>query len=234
MAGFVIIANHQPQYVPYLGFFYKVARCELLVVMDDVQFIERGHQHRNLIKMQTGTQWLTVPVQRRHRQRIEEVVIDAAQNWRRKHWAALQANYGPAPYFRQLEPELRAILLEGTQTHLCKLDLDLLQWTMRHLAIDVPMKLSSELCVTGERSERHINICRSVGADTYLSGSGGRQYMDLEVFERAGITVRFVDFIPRPYPQRFPQHGFIPNLSVLDALFNCGPADTRALIDVPT
>jgi hypothetical protein len=229
----VIVANHQPQYVPYLGFFYKLARCDLLVVMDDVQFLERGHQHRNLIKMQTGTQWLTVPVQQRRGQLIQEVVIDAAQNWRRKHWAALQANYGPAPYFKSLAPELQALLLEGTQTHLSPLDLDLLRWVMQHLAIDVPMKLSSELAVTGERSERHVNICRAVGADTYLSGSGGRQYMELEVFERAGIAVQFVDFVARPYAQRFSQHGFIPNLSVLDALFNCGPAETRALIDLP-
>ena len=226
----MIVANHQPQYVPYLGFFHKLARCELLVVMDDVQFLERGHQHRNLIKMQTGTQWLTVPVLQNRGQLIRDVVIDPAQNWRRKHWAALQANYGPTPFFKKLAPELQAILLEGTHTHLCALDMDLLRWVMKELGLAVPMVLSSTLAVSGEQSERHIDICRTVGADVYLSGSGGRQYMDLDLFARAGISVQFSDFTAREYPQRFPQHGFIPNLSVLDALFNCGP-DARALIE---
>lgn len=226
----VIVANHQPQYVPYLGFFYKIARCDLLVVMDDVQFLERGHQHRNLIKMQTGTQWLTVPVQQKRLQRIQEVQLDNTQNWRRKHWMALQTNYSKAPFWKALSPALEPILASGTHADLTSLDLDLLRWVMQLLSIDTRLQLSSELGVTGEQSERHINICRAVGADTYLSGAGGKLYMKLEEFEQAGITVRFAEMPAREYPQQHPKHGFIPNLSVLDALFNVGPDGTRALI----
>lgn len=220
----MIVANHQPQYLPYLGFFYKIARCDLLVVMDDVQFLQRGHQHRNLIKMQTGTQWLTVPVRQQRGQLIKDVKIDEEQQWARRHWSALRTNYSGASYWKQLAPELEAVLMHKSHTHLWELDLELLQWAMRQLGLAVPMRLSSELRVDGEQSQRHINICNAVGATVYLSGSGGRQYMDLQLFAGAGIDVRFAEFSARPYPQRYPKHGFIPNLSVVDALFNVGPA----------
>lgn len=228
----MIVANHQPQFLPYLGFFDKVSKADLLVVMDDVQFLERGFQHRNLIKMQTGKQWLTVPVVQRRGQLIGDVAIDPAQNWRRKHWSALQTNYNPSRHFKALAPELRSILLEGTHTHLLGLDLDLMRWAMTHLGITTPMRLSSELGVTGEKSERHINICRAVGADTYLSGPGGRLYMDMDLFERAGIAVQFQDYRAREYSQLFPQHGYLADLACVDAVFNCGP-EARALIAQP-
>lgn len=220
----MIVANHQPQYLPYLGFFYKIARCDLLVVMDDVQFLQRGHQHRNLIKMQTGTQWLTVPVRQQRGQLIKDVRIDDQQRWARKHWAALRTNYSGAPHWKSLAPELEAVLTRDGYTHLCELDLELLRWAMRQLGLAVPMRLSSTLEVDGELSQRHINICNAVGARDYISGSGGRQYMDLQLFAAAGIEVRFADFTARPYPQLYPKHGFIPNLSVVDALFNLGPS----------
>ena len=225
----MIVANHQPQFLPYLGFFDKISKADLLVVMDDVQFLERGFQHRNLIKMQTGKQWLTVPVMQRRGQLIRDVAIDPGQNWRRKHWNALQTNYNPSPFFKALAPELRAILLEGSHTHLLALDMDLMRWTMQQLGITTAIQLSSELGVTGEKSERHINICRAVGADTYLSGPGGRLYMDMTLFAQAGIAVRFQDYRSREYPQLFEQHGFLPDLACVDALFNCGP-EARALI----
>lgn len=224
------VANHQPQYLPYLGFFHKFAHADLLVVMDDVQFMQRGFQHRNVIKMQTGKQWLTVPVLQKHDQLISEVTIDTTQHsWRRKHWGALQSNYSPAPFFKELAPELKAIYLEGTQTTLVELDLDLMRWAAKHLGITTPIKLSSEIKPTGEKSERHINICKLVGADTYYSGPGGKLYMEMPLFEAANVAVEFQEYQGREYPQLFPQHGFIPDVAIVDALFNLGPA-ARELI----
>jgi hypothetical protein len=225
----VTVATHQPQFLPYLGYFHKVARCDVYVHMDDVQFLERGHNHRNLIKMQTGTQWLTVPVLQNRGQSIRDVKIDNSTNWRRKHWKALEANYTPAPYFKELAPRLHEILVEGTHASLLELDVALMTWAFELLDIDVPTRLTSELPVTGSRTERLISICRAVGGDVYLSGIGGREYMELPLFEAAGIEVRFQEYEPQEYPQLFKQHGFIPNLAVIDALFNCGRG-ARALI----
>lgn len=226
----MIACNHQPQFLPYLGFFHKLRRADLWIVLDDVQFLERGHQHRNTIKMQTGTQWLTVPVKKARGQLIKDVAIDGEQPWRKKHWAALQSNYGPAPHWKALSPSLAPILLEGTQTRLLDLDMDLMAWATELLGIATPHRLSSELGVTSDQTQRHIDLCRAVGAEVYLSGAGGRQYMDLALFAGTGVEPRFADFTPRAYPQRFPQHGFIANLSVVDALFNLG-RDARALLD---
>jgi hypothetical protein len=226
----LIVAIHQPQFLPYLGFFHKIAEADVFVVLDDVQFLERGHQHRNEIKMQTGKQWITVPVVQKRGQNIDEVVIDTGSNWRRKHWAALESNYRPAPFFASLGAELQSILVEGKQTRLLDLDMDLLRFAMKTLSIDIPIKLSSELKVAGVRTERLVNLCKAVGGDVYLSGAGGREYMELELFKNAGVEVRFQEFKHPEYPQQFMKHGFIPNLSVVDALFNVGPA-ARALLE---
>jgi hypothetical protein len=221
----VIVVNHQPQFLPYLGFFHKVAHGDLLVMLDDVQFQERGFQHRNVIKMQTGKQWLTVPVRQSRGQLIKDVVIDPQSNWRKKHWAALVSNYSPAPFFKQHAPSLEPILVQGTHTRLVDLDIELLRWAFAILEIDVPIRLSSELGLdSGDANDRHIAICKAVGADTYLSGPGGKEYMVLEQYEQAGVRVEFQDYKSREYPQLCPKHGFIANVAVVDAIFNLGPA----------
>lgn len=227
----MIVSIHQPQFLPYLGFFHKVAHSDLYVVLDDVQFLERGFMHRNEIKMQTGKQWLTVPVVKKYQQRTDEVMIDPSSSWRRKHWAALESNYRPTPYWQELAPGLKAVLVDGGHTRLVDLDLDLLRWAFRVLGIRVPVRLSSELSVEGEQTERLVNICKSVGAAVYLSGKGGRQYMELGQFDAAGVDVRFQEFTAPMYQQQFMQHGFIANLAVVDALFNCGSERTRGLIE---
>ncbi len=225
----MIVSIHQPQFLPYLGFFHKVAHSDLYVVLDDVQFLERGFQHRNLIKMQTGKQWLTVPVVGKHLQRTDEVMIDSSTNWRRKHWAALESNYRPAPFWGELSPGLKAILVEGGRTRLAELDMDLMRWAFAALGIEVPIRFSSELGVEGTQTARLVSVCQAVGADVYLSGQGGRQYMELGLFEAAGVEVRFQEYATREYPQQFMKHGFVPHLAVVDAVFNCGGPGTRAL-----
>ncbi|MBI1945863.1 MAG: WbqC family protein [Deltaproteobacteria bacterium] len=226
----MIVSIHQPQFLPYLGFFHKVAHSDLYVVLDDVQFLERGHQHRNEIKMQTGKQWLTVPVVQDRGQLIKDVRIDEGTNWRRKHWAALESNYRPAPFWRELSPGLKAVLVEGGHTKLAALDVDLLRWAFGALGIKTPIRWSSELGVQGEQTARLVSVCRAVGASVYLSGQGGRQYMELGQFEAAGVEVRFQEFAAPSYPQQFAQLGFIPSLAVVDALFNCGGEGVRAVI----
>ncbi|MCW5800885.1 MAG: WbqC family protein [Deltaproteobacteria bacterium] len=226
----MIAANHQPQFLPYLGFFHKVAHSDVLVLLDDVLFMDRHFQHRNLIKMQTGTQMLTVPVVKHRGQLIRDVAL-APIPWRRKVWAAIETNYRPAPYFAALAPGLRAILRDGTHERLVDLDVDLLRWAFEALQITTAIRIASELGLPPSEgpNAHHIAICRAVGAETYLSGPGGKEYMDVTEFERAGIAIRWQDYRGREYAQLFPRHGFIPNLAVVDALFNLGP-EARSLL----
>lgn len=223
-----VVGIHQPQYLPYLGFFHKIFHSDIFVILDSVQFQKNGHQNRNRIKTSQGWQWLTVPVLHRFGQRIHEVSVNPKVRWGRKHWHALTTNYSRAPYLRVYGPGLKEIL-EGDWTSLCQLDVALIRWAMQALEVKTPLVHSSELGVDGTRTELLINICRAVGADGYLSGPGGRRYMDLAAFEAAGITVLWQDFTLPVYDQMFPAVGFVPNLSIVDTLFCCGPATSKFL-----
>lgn len=222
------VAIHQPQYLPYLGFFHKLNRCDVFIALDDVQFQKGGHQNRNKIKHQNGWQWITVPVTHSSNQLINEVTINTRMAWARKHWQAIVTNYTPAPYFEDYCEGLQAIL-EHDIPDLCSLNLALTDWVMQCLGLEQKVVLSSDLAVEGTATERLVNLCGAVEADTYLSGPGGRNYMDLDLFEEAGIDVQFQAFEPPVYEQLFPEAGFIPNLSIVDALFCCGQ-DTRQFL----
>jgi hypothetical protein len=225
----MIVTIHQPQYLPYLGFFHKVRHADMLVLLDDAQFQKQSFQNRNTIKTDRGPQWLTIPILHHFGQQISHVEIGQTTNWRKKHWAAIQTNYGPAPHFDRFGAELRDLLTQRSDTKLLAVDVDLLRWAMHRLDIQVPVKLSSELGAAGASTSRLVEICRIVGADAYLSGPGGRDYMDMGLFEAAGIRVEFQAYTAKPYPQLFPSVGFVPNLAVVDALFNLGD-EARDLI----
>ena len=222
------VAIHQPQYLPYLGFFHKLNRCDIFIALDDVQFQKGGHQNRNKIKHQNGWQWITVPVAHSSDQLINEVQINTRVAWARKHWQAIVTNYTPAPHFEAYSDGLKHIL-EQDIPDLCSLNRDLIAWVMQCLGLEQTVVLSSALDVEGTATERLINLCQAVGADTYLSGPGGRNYMDLGLFDEAGIEVQFQEFESPVYEQLFPEVGFIPNLSVIDALFCCGPDTAQFL-----
>ena len=217
-----IVAIHQPQYLPYLGFFHKLLHCDVFVTLDNVQFQKNGLQNRNKLKTSQGWQWLTVPVLHRSGQLINEVRINPKVPWQRKHWNALVSNYSPAPYFDVYGPGLKR-LIDREWSSLCELNMVLIRWAMNALGIETPILYSSALGVEGNRTELLVNICKAVGAQCYLSGPGGRRYMELTAFEAAGITVIWQEFTSPAYDQVFPDVGFVPDLSVVDALFNCGP-----------
>jgi hypothetical protein len=227
-----IAVIHQPQYLPYLGFFHKLQQSDIFVAMDNVQFERRGLQHRNKIKTPQGEQWLTVPVMHRSRdeERINEMLINPEFPWPRKHWQALVTNYSRAPYFQEYAPELQQILTREW-SHLCELNMALIQWVMDVLGIKKPIVYLSTLGVEGSKSELLSNICHAVGADTYLSGPGGRRYMNLATFEAADIDVLWQEFTYPSYPQIFPELDFVPNLSIVDTLFCCGP-NTKNFLEI--
>ena len=231
-----IAAIHQPQYFPYLGFFDKVALADVLVVMDTVQFQRRGVQHRNRIKTKDGWQWLTVPVlkpggrneQGRSEQASSEVRIDWTDDWCGRHLKALKTNYARAPYLKAYEDHVAA-LLDAAGELLMELDMATTSWAMRELGIETPILYLSELGLGGRGSELLIEACKAVGANTYVSGPGGRDYMDLSMFEQSGIKVVWQEYASPEYRQLFPEVGFVPDLSILDVLLCCGP-DARQLL----
>jgi hypothetical protein len=211
----------QPGYLPWLGFFDQLLRSDIFVLYDDVQFDKNGWRNRNRIKSPTGPHWLTVPVRIRSlTQRILETQIDDRQPWARKHLGTIKQFYAGAPFLKRYLPELEELLAGRRWDRLIDLDVAVIQLFCAWLRIERQMVRASELGIGGERSERLLNICRHLGARRYLSGNAAQSYLDVELFVRHGIEVKFQNYEHPVYPQ---QHGqFVPLLSALDLLLNCG------------
>jgi len=225
----MIVAAHQPSYLPWLGYLAKLAAADLFVVMDDLQYEAQNFQNRNRVKLNHGAAWLTVPLEygpltdRIMDKRIDNSVA-GRENWQRRTWRTLEVHYGRAPFFARYADELRDIYTR-TWTSLVALDLHMLDFARRHFAIPRPIVRASSLGLRGAKTERIIDLCQLLRANTYLAGTGGStEYLDIEAFARAGITVRWQRFAHPIYPQRYPELGFVPNLGFLDLLLNCGPA----------
>ena len=222
------IAVHQPQYIPWLGYFHKMANVDLFVFLDNVQYKKREFQNRNRIKTPSGPIWLTVPVLTKGNffQKISEVKIDNQERWREKHYETLKRNYSKAPFFKTYQNFLDEIYGKEWD-YLIDLNVATVNYLKDALKITTPIKLESEIGTTKTHTERIIEICKKTGADTYLSGAGGKDYMDEGLFEQNKIKLEYQEFIFPVYPQLYGD--FIPNLSALDLIFNCGPDSKKKL-----
>ncbi len=230
----MIVAAHQPSYLPWLGYLAKIEASELFVVMDDLQYEAQNFQNRNRVKLNHGAAWLTVPlVHGSLYDRILDKRIDNSggdrHHWQRRTWRTLETHYGRTAYFARYAPALHA-LYTRPWTHLVDLDLAILELACTWFGIERPVQRASRLALTGSKTDRIIALCRAVGAHTYLSGCGGStSYLDVAALGRAGIAVEWQRFVHPVYPQRYAERGFIPNLAFLDLLFNCGPA-SRSIV----
>ncbi|MHB8170508.1 MAG: WbqC family protein [Thermincolia bacterium] len=216
----MIIAIHQPNYLPWLGFFDKVRKADLMIIMDEAQFPRRDYCNRTRIKTTQGAQWLTLPVKARAATPIKEVELVDPQTSLVKHWQVVVHNYGKSPFFPKYGPEL-AGYFHRYHHRLSELNLVLIKLVAGWLDISTPIILESSLGhPMGRGSTRNLNICRHLGANVYLSGQGARSYNDEAAFVAEGIELRYQEFRHPVYPQRYGE--FLPGLSVIDYLFNAG------------
>jgi len=216
------VAIHQPQYLPWLGYLDKVDSADVFILLDTVQYKKHEWQNRNRIrtKDREGWQWLTVPVLDRFPERIDKVEINSSADWRRKHCQTLRLQYGKAPFWEPLGPEL-VRLLEQSWSRLAALNAAVLDLLCRHLGIATPRILASSLPAREEPTGRLIDLCRAVGGTDYLAGQDGEKYMDLGQFAQASIAVHAQAYAHPEYAQRYTP--FVSHLSVVDLLFNSGP-----------
>lgn len=217
----------QPGYLPWLGFFDQLRRADVFVYYDDVPYDKHGWRNRNRIKTQQGPLWLTVPV--RHSgmvsPRIMDMQIDGRTPWARKHVESIRQAYARAPFLDKYLPPLEALLQRPWES-LVELDVACAALMADWLGVRRRIERSSALGITGTRSERLVNICRHFNASHYISGDAARTYLDESLFDLHGIRVEFQQYVHPDYPQL---HGpFVPYLSALDLLLNCG--DDAALI----
>jgi len=230
----MIVAAHQPNFIPWLGYFDKMRKADLFIVVDHVQLERQSFQNRARIKTGSGIRWITVPVfQRSRAERIMHKLIDNSRSgrfrWNRKMFLTLKYAYQAAPFFRAYEPALLEIFNEPWD-RLTALNERLIELCRGALEIRTPMVKSSSLKVGGAKSDMILNMCREVGADAYLSGAGAsRDYLDVRAFERAGIEVLWQRFEHPTYRQCRAPSEFVPMLSSIDMIFNCGPRSVEIL-----
>jgi len=212
------VVVHQPNYLPYLGFFHKMTLADVFVLYDTAKFSKNGTINRNKIKTRTGWQWLTVPVRRPSGRAIKDVEI-ASLPWADKHLKSIQANYQSAPYFSSYFSDLRSVLSRGW-TELDGLNTALIHIIRNWLSIETKVVLASTLPApsSDNATEKIIQLTTLSGGSVYISGPSGKKYLQQEKFTR--VALRFAEFSAQPYPQL---HGpFLSNLSSIDAIFNCG------------
>lgn len=219
----MLLTAHQCLYWPYLGHLSKIQAADLFVLFDATQYDPNCHQNRNRILTKDGPLMLTVPVYHKGYQnglRICDVKIDNQQPWKRKHLKSIEMAYHKAPYFARYIDDIQAIY-QKNWTKLASLDLHILKWCMKQLEIDTPIVRASDYDFQGRKSELVKNMCLDLGASEYIFGPQGKDYCDKQTFDVAGVRVQFQEYEPKEYKQGFP--GWVPNLSVLDALLNIGP-----------
>jgi hypothetical protein len=215
----MIVAVHQPQYLPWLGYFDKIDRADVFVLLDNVQYKKNEWQNRNRIRTAQGWQWISVPVLNQFTQQIKDVRINSRVRWKKKHFHALLYNYAKSHYFKEHRPFFERTYNRDWQ-YLLDINTHVVKYLVSALGINTEIVIASNLNVRNHPTERLIDICKALGADTYLAGIGGYKYMDMERFKQAGIEVIFQDFKHRTYSQLFGT--FEPFMSVVDLLFNHG------------
>ena len=217
----MIVTIHQPNYFPYFGLFHKVNQADVFVIQDDVKFDERV-TNRNKIISSTGYTRLNVPISRGHKfLEIKDVKINNLINWRKIHWKKITSGYNNAKYFHLYKDYFKN-LYEKEWDLLFKLNFETIKKCMDWLGIKTKIVIESDLNVDGTSTERLVNVCKAVGADTYLSGISGRDYLDEKLFEKNNIKLRYQNYEGIRYTQNL-SITFIPNLSIIDVLANTGP-----------
>ena len=219
----MIIAIHQPNYLPYLGFFDKMKRSNIFVIYDDAQFNKDDFQHRNRIRIYQGWKYLTVPVEKKRIPigdiRIRNELMIKGMMWQEAHLREIKDNYKDAPYYAPYEDRLEAIYT-SEYDKLIDLNMNFINFLKGAFDIKTKIIFASELSYTSRSTERLVDIVEALGGDVYLSGPAGRNYLDVSLFESRGVGVEFQDFKHPVYEQRY--DGFISNMSAIDTLFNIG------------
>ncbi|MBN1493687.1 MAG: WbqC family protein [Candidatus Omnitrophica bacterium] len=220
----MICAIHQPQYMPWLGYFDKIDKADVFILLDDVQFKKNEWQNRNKIRTAQGWQWITVPVLHDFGQKINTVHIDNNKKWRHDHLRAIELSYGKAPYYGRYKDFIDE-LYKTEWFSLAKLNTFIIDKIVGFLGIGTKLVLASDFNIQAESTQRLIDLCRAVGADTYLAGADGHKYMDVELFRSSGIVMQTQQYEHPVYPQLWCKKdgsGFVSHMAIIDVLFNHG------------
>lgn len=217
----MIVSIHQPDYISYLGYFYKVSQSDAFVFLDDAQFSNDNMHHWNRIKTPQGESRLKIPVEQHLGDLINQVRTKDELKWKEKHLKTIEMNYKKAPFFEELYPQFKELLTKDYPS-LAELNIAVNTWIINGFGFNAKLYKSSEMDINTFREERVIDIVKKLDGDVYISGNGARAYQVDEHFTEKGIKLVYTDYQPIEYRQQWKKAGFLPYMSTLDYLFNCG------------
>lgn len=215
------VAILQSNYIPWKGYFDLIAAVDEFILYDEMQFTKNDWRNRNLIKTPQGVQWISVPVGQDIRRRICDVEL--TPDWQYKHWKTLQSNYRRAPFFEEVAQWLEPLYLVDTHKVLSQMNRKFLEAICQYIGIETPITncWDYKLVDDAVRTARLVDLCQQAGATHYLSGPLAKNYIDLQLFDNARISLEWFDYSGfSEYPQLWGD--FVHGVTVLDLLFNCG------------
>lgn len=224
------VVIHQPDFMPYLGFFHRFLQSDLYVVLDNVQFVgsSRSWHRRDKIKTQNGWQWVTVSVEKTARDtKIKDVYLSKSDDWKVKNLNLIMENYKNALYFNEIFPYIKK-MYDFQCEKMIDFNMKSIEMLMNLFDIHIEMCFASKLDAKGKSNELLVDILKKVDGKIYLSGTGAKDYYNPEPFEKNNIKVIWQEFNHPTYAQQY--EGFIPYLSSVDLLFNCGIEQSRKIL----
>ncbi len=221
------VVIHQPDYIPYLGFFHRLLYADLFVILDNVQFLRRGWHHRDKIKTLNGDSWITLGLIKSPQNTNIDDVLLSDNSWKEKHLNLIKQNYSQSKYFDEIYPHLEKLYLKKFKK-MFDFNLASINMLMKLFKINIDIEYASKYNTNSKANDLLVDILKEVKATHYLSGVGAKNYFKQESFDNANIKVIWQDFKHPVYPQL---HGeFIPYLSSIDLLFNCGIEKSRYIL----
>ncbi len=215
----MIVAIHQPDYIPYPGYFYKLAKSDAFVFLDDCQFSNDNMHNWNVVKTPQGSVRLKIPVESHLGDNINVVRTKDELKWKEKHLDIIFHNYKKSPFYDEIMPEYSEII-KKEYANLSELNIAIVKYMCEKFGFAPKFYKSSDMNIQTRREERVIDICAALGATEYLSGHGASVYQVPEHFSDRGIKLTYTDYEPIKYSQLWGE--FLPNMSIVDYVFNCG------------
>lgn len=221
------VAIVQSNYIPWKGYFDLINIVDEFILFDDMQYTRRDWRNRNVIKTQTGLQWLTIPVavKGKYFQKIKDTTI-SDPNWGKHHWETIKHSYSKARHYSAYKELFERLYLDSKQTFLSQINYRFIKAICELLGIETKISWSMDYNSVDGKTERLLDLCKQTGANEYISGPAAKDYLDEELFVREGIALRYMDYGAYPeYEQLAPP--FEHRVSIIDLIFNTGPEASK-------
>lgn len=228
----MMVGIHQPNYFPWMGYFDKMNKSDVFILLDEVQLTDSSMTQRNRVLNCNGVPtYITVAFQKAGymQKQLREIELNQNIDWQKRQMDFLKGTYGRTPYFKEVWELIEPIFSKKYRT-LVEVNYDTICLIKDLLEIPTKLVWQSQLDYPRDayKNDLILNLCKSVSADIYLSGTGAQKYMDLDSFTQSGIKVEFQKFTMPEYEQKYSKE-FCTGLSMLDVLLNCGVEGTKHL-----